>query len=173
MLRFLCWVLPMLLCVGCVEPIERAETSDTGDASSVGGTSSSPSGIAAADGDIRGLLDQLKAALEKRDWQAVRKLHWSGMKETSDDLKQAYEGKLDRLGEVGEIASRDFQPMNEETYQKYMDKEELPGPVELLTGSIEFEIPSQSGQPVILVWIYTCKEEGVAKIFGYIDLSLE
>ena len=162
MLRCASLVLLLLLGIGCAEPIDRT---DSGDTASTGGN---------ADDVMRGLLDQLQEALKDRDWEAVRKLHWSGMPETAQDLQEAYESKIDRLDGVGRIATLDFQPMNEETYLQYMDEDELPGPVELLTGRLEFEIPGESSpQPSILVWAYLCQEEDAAKIFGYIDLSLE
>lgn len=96
------------------------------------------------------------------------------MSVTADDLRESYESKLDRLGGVGTISHFEFQPMNAQTYEQFIDEEDLPGPAELLTGDVEFEIPGPNGpEPVILVWVYTCKEEGQAKIFGYIEMSLE
>lgn len=174
MLRWMCLVLVGLLAFGCAEPVERFETSDGRSSREVPQRARRSLGGKLSDGDVRGLLDQMRVALEKRDWETLRKLHWSGMSTTAEDLREIYEEKLDRLGGVGSIVSLDLQPMNAETYQNYMDEEELPGPVELLTGSVEFEIPGQDGtSPVILIWAYTCKEEGLAKIFGYVDISLE
>lgn len=94
------------------------------------------------------------------------------MEETPQSLQGLYESKLEKLGGVGAIPEIDFQPLNAQTYQQYMDEEELPGPLQLLTGSVEFEVPGDS-QRTILVWAYTCKEDDTPKIFGYIEVSLE
>ncbi|QDU73880.1 hypothetical protein Pan97_08800 [Bremerella volcania] len=175
MFRFALLALSSLLLVGCGGPISDLSSDDAASSGPAANTAAGPTASPpAADADLRELFDQLKVALEKRDWETLRKLHWSGMSVTADDLRESYESKLDRLGGVGTISAFHFVPMNAQTYEQYIDEDELPGPVELLTGDVEFEIPGPNGpEPTILVWAYTCKEEGQTKIFGYVELSLE
>ncbi len=172
MLRLMLLILPLLVLFGCGEPLTPTDTSDGGSSGPAAETTASKPNEASTKDEVRGLLDQFKVALEKRDWEGLHKLHWSGMQQTPQSLQELYESKLEKLGGVGAIPEIDFQPLNAQTYQQYMDEEELPGPLQLLTGSVEFEVPGDT-QRTILVWAYTCKEDDTPKIFGYIEVSLE
>ncbi|MEZ6048136.1 MAG: hypothetical protein R3C11_21680 [Planctomycetaceae bacterium] len=92
------------------------------------------------DAAVDRFIEELQSQLEKRDWQAVRNLHWSGMEITKESLQEQLEPLLEKVGPTSGYTVTMHNKYDKETYQNYIDREEIPGPPELLRGSIEFSI---------------------------------
>jgi len=124
--------------------------------------------------NVQTFLDDFQKAVAARDWEKLHSLHWSETKHTPEELEQTYSGLLEKVGEVSaaEYGHGNFYDQN--SFEKYIDEEEIPGPKELLRGDVEFFLsPGEPDARKILVWTYLCEEEGTIKVFDYIEVTLE
>ena len=126
--------------------------------------------------DTKELFDNLIVCLEQKDWESIRALHWSDSKITSATLREIYEQKLERLqGKISlTLDSIDYQRMDSENFDTYVDREELPGSPDILSGRIELELigdKNTNDNDGIRIFAFLCKEQGKTRIFGYIELE--
>ncbi len=157
MLRFtIAWLVCMVVsgCTGATQEINE------------------PSKLAA---DAKELSGELESCLNDKEWDALRELHWSESKVTSDALREIYEPKLKRLhGQIAVSERIHYQTMNSSNFEQFADEEDLPGPAELLRGRIEFSLlgnENTNDNDGIHLYAYLCEENGETKIFGYIELD--
>ncbi|MCA9041790.1 MAG: hypothetical protein KDA65_15660 [Planctomycetaceae bacterium] len=126
------------------------------------------------DSVVEGFLQEFRTTLEKRNWEAFRKLHWSGSEQTAESLEQFFGPKLEKMGPASGCAVRRHLIYDQDSYEDYIDREEIPGPPELLRGSIEFSIQgTKESSPGLNIWAYLAEEDGQVKIFDYLEVWTE
>ena len=130
---------------------------------------------AEAPAEVEALCNEFKTALADKDWEKVKALHWSGYEETQEELQKLFEPMLAKIGEVKDVQLEIYDEMDKNNYREYWEKDEIPGPVDLLVGEIEFYVDGPYGEegPYIYLDAFLAKEEGELKIMGYYERSFE
>ena len=123
------------------------------------------------DPEIVALIEVFTKSMKARDWETLRDLHWSESELTAENLKDLFAQPIEKIKPVGSFATTQYLSFSASNYEKYMDDEELPGPADLIAGTVEFNVISAESNSYILVWVYLCREDGKLKIYDYIEID--
>ena len=123
------------------------------------------------DPELVELLDEFTSCMKTKNWEGLRGLHWSDSELTAETLKDWYTEPIEKIKPIGSFATTQYLSFDASNYEKYMDEEELPGPAELIAGSVEFNVISAESNSYILVWVNLCREDGQLKIYDYIEID--
>ncbi|MCA9028456.1 MAG: hypothetical protein KDA86_24815 [Planctomycetaceae bacterium] len=122
---------------------------------------------------VNAFCERVKEALAEKDWEKLDQLHWSGSPHTPESLRESYLPLLAPIEEIEVVNVGSHNAYDLNTFDSYIDEEEIPGPKELLRGDVEFFVGSTDVPDSLLIWVFLCEEDQELKVFDYIELSLE